>query len=432
MRWMGRGSYCVKRLAVVGMVLLWACDGEIAERERIEGAEIADRSDGDDADWPASGVNSPRVSYGEDVLPLALEMNSPPYAQVPGDFNPGRVYHSELPYGPVERHKRGFSVRVGYGLIPTPAVHDGKVFVAGGAGSTQFFAFREGTGDFEWGATLSDDGPSTPACVGEVCVVNTHSCTVYALATDTGDMLWSWWVSPVLPTTPTIAAGSVYVVYAKALAGAHPQSSHVFASFDLYRGDVKWQRWLDGDAISAPVADERSVYAQTTRGTVYQVDQDSGEIRAAQRQDIDTTYWAATSGSEKFTMQPFTMGTHEIGCVSGTLVAVHHKSGKRMWSRPAPVSSMYGADARKCAPTIATLETLLVVDGSQILELDPATGKRIDAYPVGAPVATQPAVHAGMIYVGTTDGQLVAIDTGKPHVTGWEQYGGDAARSNAY
>jgi outer membrane protein assembly factor BamB len=414
------------------MVLLGACGDQVAEYERIEGQESANVQDGDDADWPSSGVQSPRVSYGEDVLPEALEMNSPPYAQVPGDFKPGHVYHSELPYGPVERTKRGFNVRVGYGLIPTPAVHDGKVFVAGGMGSTQFFAFREGTGEFEWGVRLGDDGPSTPACVGEVCVINTHSCTVYALATDTGEMLWSWWVSPVLPTTPTIAAGSVYVVYAKALAGAHPLASYAFASFDLYRGDVKWQRWIDGDTVSAPVADERSVYVQTTRGTTYQVDQESGEIRAAQRADIDTTYWAATAGSEKFTMQPFTMGTHEIGCVSGQLVAVHHRTGKRLWSRAAPANTMFGGDARKCAPTIATMETLLVVENSQILELDPATGKRIDSYTVGATVATQPAVHAGMIYVGTTDGQLVAIDTGKPHITGWEQFGGDAARSNAY
>ena len=371
------------------------------------------------------------MSYGEDVLAEALVMNAPPYAAVPGDFNPGRVYASQLPYGKVTRSRRGFSVSLGYGLIPTPAVHDGKVFVAGGAGSTQFFAFDAISGDPEWAVTLSDDGPSTPACVGEVCVVNTNSCTVYALAADTGEMLWSWWVSPTLPTTPTIAAGQVYITYAKALAGAHPAATHVFASFDLYRGDVMWQRWIDGDAVSAPVADERSVYAQTTRGTIYQVDQETGEIRAARRTPIDPTQWAATAGTETFTMQPFTMGTREIGCMSGDLVALHHRTGKRMWSRPAPASTMYGASPSMCAPTIATMESLLVASNDQILELDPDTGERIAAYPVGAGVITQPAVHDGFIYVGTVDGQLVAIDTGKAHITGWEQFGGDAARSNS-
>jgi putative pyrroloquinoline-quinone-binding quinoprotein len=38
-------------------------------------------------------------------------------------------------------------------------------------------------------------------------------------------------------------------------------------------------------------------------------------------------------------------------------------------------------------------------------------------------------VEGGWIYVGTEDGRLVAIQTGKRELTGWPMWGGNAARS---
>ena len=41
----------------------------------------------------------------------------------------------------------------------------------------------------------------------------------------------------------------------------------------------------------------------------------------------------------------------------------------------------------------------------------------------------QPVIHQGWIYVCTERGKLVAINTGDPTLTGWAQWGGNAART---
>ena len=64
-----------------------------------------------------------------------------------------------------------------------------------------------------------------------------------------------------------------------------------------------------------------------------------------------------------------------------------------------------------------------------VLVVDPDTGAPLAHYDVGHPVVSQPAVMNGWIYVGTTDGLLVGIDTGDPTLSGWATAGGDAQRS---
>ncbi|HUG89387.1 MAG TPA: PQQ-binding-like beta-propeller repeat protein [Planctomycetaceae bacterium] len=48
---------------------------------------------------------------------------------------------------------------------------------------------------------------------------------------------------------------------------------------------------------------------------------------------------------------------------------------------------------------------------------------------VGEPIAFQPAVAAGRIYVGTTAGSLIAIETGDRAADGWLMWGGDGTHN---
>jgi outer membrane protein assembly factor BamB len=41
----------------------------------------------------------------------------------------------------------------------------------------------------------------------------------------------------------------------------------------------------------------------------------------------------------------------------------------------------------------------------------------------------QPRIDNGRIYVGTQDGQVVRLDTGDEKLTGWSNWGGNAAHS---
>jgi Ca-activated chloride channel family protein len=160
--------------------------------------------------------------------------------------------------------QRGWKVRIPGGrALATPAVVDGMVFVGGGFGSNEFYAFDAATGRPRWAIRVSDDGP-TAAVVAEGRVVfNTESCTLFVVDARTGKHLWSRWLGDPLMSQPAVHAGVVYMAY------PGPDGEHRLIALRLADGETVFERRIAGDIISAPVVDGDSVYLTTTDGTVY-------------------------------------------------------------------------------------------------------------------------------------------------------------------
>jgi outer membrane protein assembly factor BamB len=260
---------------------------------------------------PGGPVAEPPLTDGEDVLALVLGYNSAKYDAPPDSFRAGHVTPRQLDAKAIDKTSSGFRVQLPNGApITTPAIHAGYLVSSGGFHSKQIYAFKAQSGDFAWAVDLDDDGPSAPACEDRVCVFNTESCTVFALAVDTGEMMWSWWLGDPLMSAPTIANGMVFTSYPaqgnsaaanvqqqaapnheqansrrerKAGKGRPPGQSHALAAFDLQSGEMLWTRWIDSDVMSAPVAIGNSLYASSFAGTVYKFDQKTGNILAARK-----------------------------------------------------------------------------------------------------------------------------------------------------
>jgi Ca-activated chloride channel family protein len=168
--------------------------------------------------------------------------------------------------------------------VPTPAVDGGRVYASGGFGSKQYFCFEGESGKLVWSVDLDDDGPSTAAIEDGRVVVNTESCTIFTLDALTGRGIWSWWLGDPLMSAPTIAAGRVFTTWPQQGGTAkHAEASHVLGAFDLKTGKILWRRWIDGDAISAPVAADGEVVVATFSGTLFRFRQESGELLFASR-----------------------------------------------------------------------------------------------------------------------------------------------------
>src|SRR5207248_7371934 len=118
--------------------------------------------------------------------------------------------------------------------------------------SKQYFCFEAATGKLVWSADLDDDGPSTAACEDDLIVVNTESCTIFTLEASTGKGVWALYLGDPLMTAPTIAKGRVFTSFPADGRAHHQEAGHLMAAFDLKTGGVLWQRWIDGDVISAP------------------------------------------------------------------------------------------------------------------------------------------------------------------------------------
>jgi len=171
--------------------------------------------------------------------------------------------------------KEGWVVRIpGCLPIATPAYADGRLFVGGGYGSHEFYAFDAATGKLAWAMKTADDGP-TAAVVEDGCVAfNTESCTVIVVEAKTGKLLWQKWLGDPLMSQPAIAKGRLYIAYPD----SRGDGKHRLWCADLKTGTEIWKREITGDIISAPVIADDRLYFTCFDGTSFCVGTGDGEV----------------------------------------------------------------------------------------------------------------------------------------------------------
>jgi outer membrane protein assembly factor BamB len=251
-----------------------------------------------------------------DVTVAVRELNSDKYPKPPGDFRQGHVTPRKLDPTATKKSDKGFTIKLPSGApIPTLTIYDGKLYASGGFHSREFYCFNAETGELIWGVDLDDDGPTSAVGEDGVIIFNTESCTIFTLDAKTGKLLWSWFLGDPLMTTPTISGGRVYTSYpaagnfagqklpqinqpeAASGKGTNQKNSaatpapaeelapptHVLACFDLKTGKILWQRWIDSDVMSAPVAVDSDLYVTSFGGTLYRFNQKDGTILSAKR-----------------------------------------------------------------------------------------------------------------------------------------------------
>jgi Ca-activated chloride channel homolog len=202
--------------------------------------------------------------------------------------------------------KEGWALRIPGGRpIATPAYADGLLFVGGGYGSHEFYAFDAKTGAVAWKVATGDDGP-TAAVVDDGCVAfNTESCTIYVIEARTGKVLWQEWLGDPLMSQPTIAKGRLYMAYPAGQghaqngqpaapaqtagqspppqattqpAGAALTGSHRLLCAELRTGRHLWVQGLPSDVISAPIVEGDQVLVTCFDGTSLCLDAANGSV----------------------------------------------------------------------------------------------------------------------------------------------------------
>lgn len=227
----------------------------------------------------------------KDILPAIIAVNGDKRNRPPIKFRDGHVSETTLK-NYVHKTKDGYYIQLpGTTMVPTPAVVDGNLLLSGGFGSKQYYNFEAITGKLKWAINLDDDGPSSPAISDGLVVFNTESCTIFVCDLVTGKMIWSYYLGDPLMSMPTIANGIVFTAYPASYNSGSDRNdtntatrsligtpTHVLAAFEARTGKILWQKWIDSDIMSAPVAKDDLLYVTTFSGALYKVKQKTGEI----------------------------------------------------------------------------------------------------------------------------------------------------------
>lgn len=159
--------------------------------------------------------------------------------------------------------KKGWKIKIPGGrALATPAVINKTIYIGGGFGSFEFYAFNSMTGNPVWVEKVSDDGPTAAVVKDDYVAFNTESCTLFVVDSRTGSMIWSKWLGDPLMSQPAIAGDTIFMAYPK-------QQTHVLIAIKLSSGKELWEVPIAGDIISSPIIYKDSIYLSTFDGTVY-------------------------------------------------------------------------------------------------------------------------------------------------------------------
>jgi outer membrane protein assembly factor BamB len=168
--------------------------------------------------------------------------------------------------------------------LATPAVVDGRVYIGGGFGSHEFYAFDAETGKKLWQYQTGDDGPTAAVVQDGYVGFNTESCELEILTVD-GKPVWKKWLGDPLMSIPAIGNGKVYMAYPDSK-GDH---KYYLACFDVKTGDEKWKKSIASEIITTPVLADNQVYLATLEGTLYCFQQDGGQLVWTKKQNATSS-----------------------------------------------------------------------------------------------------------------------------------------------
>lgn len=274
--------------------------------------------------------------------------------------------------------------------ISSPAVVSGKVYFGSGDGNV--YAVNADTGTVAWKFPTKDVVHASPAVVNGVVYIGSWDSRLYAVDAESGQEKWAFQAGEDntihnqvgFQASPAVADGVVYV-------GC--RDGHVYA-IDAATGRKRWdyptsKSWVNG----TPAVRDGVVYVGTSDSARFMaLDAKTGRLR-----------WNFNAKAYMFSSAALAGNLAYVGDHNGKLYAVDTKSGTLTWE--------FQTEASKKDPM-----KVLNTDGSLNQEaFAPTFGDFEDMYidfyrfvSIGA-IMSSPAVDKGVVYVGSMDGNLYAL-----------------------
>lgn len=279
-------------------------------------------------------------------------------------------------------------------FLSSPALEGGLVYF--GSGDNNFYALGAKTGQLKWKFRTKGVVHSSPAISDGVVYFGSWDSYLYALDAQTGQEKWKFktgedpqFFNQVgIQSSPAVADGVVYF-------GC--RDSHLYA-VDARTGEPKWNFSTKGSwIINAPAVHASVVYFGTS---------DTALLRAHDARTGEPRF-TVESGMFIFSSSAIAGGMVYYGSFDGKLHAVDLKAGKQRWEFQTEASKthlpgMLGLDGkpdyRVIFPSDFWEDMVLAVH---------------KLFSLGS-IISSPAVENGVIYVGSTDGYLYAIEVRPP------------------
>lgn len=400
-----------------------------------------------DDDRSETSARAPRTSAPSASVPI--DWSNFGFDTANSRFNPNE---STIDATTVADLKPTWTVELGTGVASTPAVVDGTVYV--GTFDKRVLAMDASTGEISWETEVDSNVMSSITVTGDAAYAATGG-KLYRLDRATGEIQWTAVTSEhpiaISPASPVIA-GDVVIQGTASGELMIPVEDYTFrgsvAGFDVRTGRERWRLWLTADdettgagvgVWSTPSVDFDRGLAFFGTGNTYEppasayadsivaIDYQTGEV-AWKTQFTNPDVWSTShkggldadvgAGPNLWTVGDVDMVG--AGDKRGTYHALNRDTGAIEWETQMTAGSVLGGvigtsastpDAVLVASNNGNAESNLPGTTASVVALNPADGSEkwsveLDAI-VYAPVTAIP----GVAFVGTTGGEMVALDS---------------------
>lgn len=356
------------------------------------------------------------------ILVLLLMVSPCPGRAEKGPFGPGRQYADAA--GP--RPRPVFSVNLQYPnvvedwrfdarspMTSAPAVADGRVFAGDGAGKLRALSLDSGA--VAWAITAGGPIRSTPAVDARRVVFSSADGSLCALKASNGKKLWQFKSEGASLGSPCLTNNMVYI-------GA---GDGKFRALGLEDGALVWEcPGIGAPVETRPLVCEDRVIFGAKDGYLYALGETTGLLLWKWKGDPGATQSPEAVCSVAAKPRLFVAAPDRL------LAALDLATGKELWRTDAwPVGGSIGLaeDGSLCYAGTMTNGTIL----SFTAAADHAAKVwEWDAPPDGGISSAMLAEKNGVLYSGTRDGLLLAIDPRSGTLL-WEHKLGTAALNTA-
>jgi outer membrane protein assembly factor BamB len=274
--------------------------------------------------------------------------------------------------------------------LSSPAVVAGTVYFGSGDGNV--YALDAHTGQLKWKFATGDVVHASPAIADGMVFLGSWDSYFYALDATTGQQKWRFKTGDDshihnqvgIQSSAAVADGMVYF-------GC--RDSNLYA-LDEHTGEKKWMVNNKGSwVIGSPAV---------RAGTVYFATSDSGFLYAVKASTGAIVFTLSSKRWPMFSSPAIAAGTLYVGTHAGKLMAVDLKTQQMTWEFETEASKTNGEQFTKSDGT-PKYEAAFFGDFYD----DLVTGT-YRMWSIGA-IFTSPVVDGAVIYVGSSDGNLYAL-----------------------
>jgi outer membrane protein assembly factor BamB len=279
----------------------------------------------------------------------------------------------------------------------SPAVSNGMVYV--GSLDHNLYALDATSGAKQWSYSTGDGIYSSPVVANGILYFGSDDGNLYALDAASGTKKWLYSTSAQIVSTPAVANDMVYF----------GSEDDYFYALDAGSGSMKWSKNMGNAITSSPTVSlaDNIVYIISWTGTLSAFDMVSG-----------AKDWDQSAGGVGST-PTVANGVVYIGDnVSYVLYAIDSTSGAVQWNYPrfyTPPAN--GVTYQPSLPDAGITSSPAVANGVvyigsadyNLYAIDTKSGNELASYATGGSILSSPLVANGMVYVGSSDNKLYAF-----------------------